>query len=113
VSARDIEHAALLWHAIYAQRVHLNVQRLALQKEIRSAPGRDVFLHPKYSSYSGVKDQIAATKRKERAALKVLALACKARGGQLDRADVIDVDMRLLASTTPTIESGAGAGAGS
>lgn len=107
MSARDIEHAALLWHAVYAQRVHLNLQRLRLEKEIWPHPGASSHGNPRAQLWVNVKSEISATKREERAALKVLAQACKARGGQLDRADVIDVDMRQLASTTTT-ELGAG-----
>ncbi|MDM5178483.1 hypothetical protein PO883_14895 [Massilia sp. DJPM01] len=95
MSARDVTHAALKWHAIHAHRMALNAKRLALEKEVRLRPG-GLKWDAGYWTYSDVKAQITATKHKERAALKVLAKACAKQRAEFEQAEIVDVDVRMV-----------------
>lgn len=100
MSNREIEHTALLWHEIYAHRMAINTRRLALAKEIRARPGGDSYWNPAYREHEHIKSQITLLKAKERKALKTLAKACAKQRDRLGRADVIDVEMKQLASVS-------------
>ena len=97
MSALDVTHAALHWHAIYCHRMALNAKRLALEKkQCPRPPG--LAWDPDYWTLADVKAQITATKHKERAALKVLAKACAKQRAEFARADIIDVDVHQISS---------------
>lgn len=104
MSTREIEHAAMLWHEVYSHRMLINARRLVLAKEIRARPGSDSYWNPAYREHEHVKAQITLLKRKERAAQKVLAKACAKQRDRFNRSDVIDVEVKQLASasTSPT-----------
>ena len=104
MSTREIEHAAMLWHEVYSHRMLINARRLVLAKEIQARPGSDSYWNPAYREHEHVKAQITLLKRKERAAQKVLAKACAKQRDRFNRSDVIDVEVKQLAtaSTTPT-----------
>lgn len=96
MSVRDITHAAMQWHAVYAKRMALNAERLKLSKDWPETGGNFSAPHPVITRYWAVKNEITAVKAKERAALKVLAKACAQQRHELASTEVIDVDVRLL-----------------
>lgn len=102
MSTREIEHAALLWYEVYAHRMLINARRLTLAKEIQAKPGSDSYWNPAYREHEHIKAQITLLKRKERAAQKVLAKACAKQRDRLNRTDVIDVEVKQLASASAT-----------
>ena len=92
MSTRNINHAAMQWHAVHVRRMELNADRLRLSKE-RVVTSAHIRVHPNATRYWAVKAEITAIKAKERAALKLLAKACAAQRTELAQADVIDVEI--------------------
>jgi hypothetical protein len=88
---RELIHAALLWHAAYARRMVIGAEKRRLDKEIK-AEGLHVLFTPARTQQGNAARQLTEAKRKELAALRLLAMACARQRGRLDVADVIDLD---------------------
>lgn len=89
---RELIHATMQWHAIYARRTELNAQRLAMEKEIWPKVGRSLGCgHPKWRLLGATKDEIVKMKAKERIALRALAKVCAAQRSAYGAAEIIDV----------------------
>jgi|SRR5471032_2879455 len=99
-SDRDLVHAALQWHSAHARRLAVGTEKRRLDKLLK-AEGLSVF-SPAYTQQGNAARLLTELKRKELAALRLLAKACARQRGRLDVADVIDVDgaVVLLAGTS-------------
>lgn len=98
---REIEHAALLWFAVYQQRLAITSEKRQVDKALKAAGNG--WHHALSARENELARQLTPTRRKELMALRKLAKACAGQRSQLDCADVIDVEMKQLAgaSTTP------------
>ena len=88
---RELIHAALQWHAAFARRIAIGAEKRRLDKEIKAA-GDDVLFSPAYAQQGNAARQLTEAKRKELAALRLLATACAQQRGRLEVADVIDLN---------------------
>jgi len=97
MSDRDLIHAALQWHAAHARRMAIGATKRKLDTQIK-AGGDCGWSLQRSVEQSATARQLTAIKRKELAALRLLAKACAQQRGHFDLADVIDldVDVKLL-----------------
>lgn len=106
MSTREIEHAALLWFAVYQQRLAITSEKRQVDKALKAAGNG--WHHALSARETELARQLTPTRRKELMALRKLAKACAGQRSHLDRVDVIDVEVKQLASasTTPTTPEG-------
>lgn len=97
---RELIHAALHWHAAHARRMSIGTEKRRLDKEIK-AEGFDVMFSPARAQQGNAARQLTELKRRELAALRLLAKVCAKQREHFDLADVIDLDgaVRLLPCT--------------
>jgi hypothetical protein len=88
---RDLVHAALQWHAAHARRLAIGTMKRRLDKEIK-AEGFAIFSAAREQHATAAR-QVTELKRRELAALRVLAKVCAQQRGRFDTADVIDLDV--------------------
>lgn len=100
MSSREIEHAALLWFAVYQQRLAITSEKRRVTKALKAAG--DGWHHALNDQESELARQLTPTRKKELLALRRLAKACAAQRGHLSLADVIDVEVKQLASASTT-----------
>ncbi|MBJ7309928.1 hypothetical protein ACFOLJ_08285 [Rugamonas sp. CCM 8940] len=93
---RELINAALLWHTAHARRLAVGAEKRRLEKLLRDE-GLSCF-SPAYRQQGEAARQLTELKRRELAALRLLAKACARQRGRLDVADVVDLDgtVRLL-----------------
>ena len=98
----DVTHAALLWHTAHARRLAGSAEKRRLEKLLRD--DRLSALSPEYTQYGVAARQLTELKRRELALLRSLADACAKQRGQLDTADIIDLDgaITLLPAPMPS-----------
>lgn len=96
---RELINAALLWHTAHARRLAVGREKRRLDAQLK-AGGDDGWCLQRSVQQSEAGRQLTELKRRELAALRELAKACARQRGQLDVADVIDLDgaMTLLAA---------------
>lgn len=95
MSARAIEHAALQWFVVYQQRLDITSEKRRVAKAIKaSGSGWHRTLSDQETDLAA---RLTPMRKKELMALRKLAKACAEQRGRLDGADVIDVDVRLVA----------------
>jgi hypothetical protein len=95
---RDLTHAALQWHAAHARRLAIGTDKRRLDKAIK-AEGFVMFSAARAQQPEAAR-QLTEAKRKELAALRLLAKACAHQRGSLNAADVIDVDIKTVLLTS-------------
>jgi hypothetical protein len=88
---RELSHAALLWHVAYERRMAIAAVKRKLDAQLK-AEGCSAWTSPLYREQAEAARQLTELKRRELAALRLLAKACARQRGQLDLADVIDLD---------------------
>lgn len=104
MSTSDIINAALLWHTAHERRLAIGAENRRLNKKIKA---EDLSLwHPAHTQQGNAARQLTELKRRELKALRALSKACLQHRHQLDQADVIDVDVKQLASASITTEGG-------
>jgi hypothetical protein len=89
---RELIHLAMQWHTAHARRVSIGAEKRRLDKEIK-AEGFDVLFSPARAQQGNAARQLTDLKRRELAALRLLAKACARQRGHLDVVDVIDLDI--------------------
>lgn len=96
---RELINAALLWHTAHARRLAMGREKRRLDAQLK-ADGDDGWCLQWSVQQSEAGRQVTELKRRELAALRQLAKACARQRGQLDVADVVDLDgaMTLLAA---------------
>lgn len=105
MSAREIEHAALRWHAAHMRRLAIGAEKRRLAKAIKAAgDGADAW--PLRSQECQAASQLTEARRKELAAVRELAKACAAQRARLDDMDVIDVEVKQLVSKSSASAEG-------
>ncbi|PVX38200.1 hypothetical protein [Janthinobacterium sp. 78] len=87
----QLTHAALLWHTAHERRMSIGTEKRRLDKEIK-AEGNGCLFSPLYQQQLNIGRQLTKAKRKELAALRLLAKACAKQRGHFDLADIIDLD---------------------
>lgn len=93
---RELTHAALQWHAAHTRRMAIGTEKRRLDKEIK-AKGFGGLFSPARAQQGDAARGLTEAKRKELAALRLLAKACAKQRGHLDLADVVlDGAVRLL-----------------
>ncbi|SFV15509.1 hypothetical protein [Pseudoduganella namucuonensis] len=85
---RELIHAALQWHATHTRRMATGAEKRRLDKEIK-AEGFGVLFSPAREQQGTAALRLTELKRRELAALRVLAKACARQRGQFDQADVV------------------------
>jgi hypothetical protein len=88
---RELIHAAMQWHAAHARRMAIGTIRRRLDKEIKA--GDPALFSPLHRQQAEAARQLTELKRRELAALRLLAKACAKHRGNLDVVDVIDLDI--------------------
>lgn len=102
MSTREIEHAALLWYAAHERRRAIGAEKRRLDKEL-SEDQRSMFhTLDKRIAAGDAAARLTPAKQRELNALRKLAKACQQHRAQLAESDVIDVEVRQLASPTPS-----------
>lgn len=95
---RALIHAALTWSAAHTRRLAVGKVRRRLDKKIKEEGF--LMLSSARVQQAEAARQVTELKRRELAALRLLAKACAEQRGGLDTADIIDLDgaVRLLPS---------------
>lgn len=86
----DVMHAALLWHTAHRRRLAVSSEKRRLEKLLKRG-GLSV-LSPVYTQQITAARELTELKRRELALLRSLARACAKQRGDLDTAEVIDLD---------------------
>jgi Asp/Glu/hydantoin racemase len=87
---RELIHAALQWYAVYVRRKAIGTEKRRLEAHLKS-DGHSSLFSPLYQQQANTARELTEAKRKELAALRLLAKACAKQRGKLDTADVIDL----------------------
>lgn len=88
---RELIHAAMQWHAAHARRMAIGTIRRRLDKEIKVRA--HTLFSPLRHQQAEAARQLTELKRRELAALRLLAKACAKQRGQFDAADIVDLDI--------------------
>lgn len=106
MSTREIEHAALLWYAAHERRRAIGAEKRRLDKALKE-DDRGMFhtlgMHVEAANLSA---RLTPAKQRELNALRKLARVCQQHRAQLRRADVIDVEVKQISTTTPPTTNG-------
>ena len=90
MSDLEIVTAALRWHTLHERRMVIGGEQRKFQQTRKQLTGFG-------GSDSSIGQRLTAAKRLELAAMRSLAKHCaRARGQQIDDADVIDIDMPVI-----------------
>ncbi|NVD74533.1 hypothetical protein HUX88_29035 [Duganella sp. BJB1802] len=88
---RELINAALQWHTAHARRLAVGKEKRRIDAQIK-AGGDDGWCVQRCIQQSEAGRRVTELRRKELGALRLLAKACARQRGQLDMADVIDLD---------------------
>jgi hypothetical protein len=88
---RELIHIAMQWHTAHARRMSIGAEKRRLEKEIKPE-GFDALFSRALAQWGSAARQLTDLKRRELAALRLLAKACAKQRGHLDVADVIELD---------------------
>lgn len=91
MSDRELTNAALLWHTAHARRLAVGREKRRLDAQLK-AGGDDGWSLQRSIQQSEAGRQVTELKRKELAALRALTRVCAKQRGNLQSADIIDVD---------------------
>ena len=88
---RELTHAALQWHTAHVRRMAIGTAKRKLDAQLK-ARGDCGWALQLYSQQCEAARQLTEAKRKELAALRLLAKACAKQRGHLELSDIIDLD---------------------
>jgi hypothetical protein len=98
---RELIHAALAWSAAHARRLAIGKQKRQLDRKLK-AESFAIF-SPTREQQATAARQMTELKRRELAALRVLAKACAKQRGALDTSEVIDLVGAVVVLAGPSL----------
>ncbi len=91
MSDRELINAALRWHTVHARRLAVGREKRRIDAQLK-AGGDNGWNLQRVIQQSEAGRQVTELKRKELAALRVLAKVCAKQRGHLQAADVVELD---------------------
>lgn len=101
MSTREIEHAALLWHSAHERRRAIGAEKRRLERELQADVRSMWNTMDKHTSVADASRRLTPAKQRELNALRRLAKVCQQHREHMQQADVIDVEVKQISTTTP------------
>jgi hypothetical protein len=100
MTTREIINAALLWHAAHERRRAIGAEKRQLDKALKEDQRGMFHTLDQRIAAGDLAARLTPAKQRELNALRKLAKVCQQHRDQLGRADVIDVEVKQLASAS-------------